>query len=234
MASIRTGYRQPPEPARAGRCRQVSLPAFWLCVMLFCAQSAVAQPSRFAVSGELAYQWGAVVDETTKDNGVDSLADAMGIHGALGFGLVLDYHITRTMHLELFWDQQPTQIDVIDRAAGTTDSLTDLRVHYYHAGFVYNWSKTTKQPFVGMTAGLTRYQARGDFDSESGFSFGPVFGYQTWMSNHFGLRLHTRVLLTNIKAGELFTNDVTGFSHTHTKNTWSTQIQVSLAVSVGG
>jgi hypothetical protein len=204
-----------------------------LCLLFVWAPSAMAQPRKAELSGHIGYQMGGLVDETTKDNGVDSLAQALGIHSAAVFGLIFNYHLTRTLHLELVWDQQPTQIDLIDRATGTTTELTDLRVHYYHAGLVYNWSNSTKQPFLGMTVGMTRYQARGDFDSESGFSFAPVFGYKTWMSDHFGLRLHTRVILTNVQAGELFSNPVTGFSHTHTKNTWSTQIQIGVAMTVG-
>lgn len=206
--------------------------ALGLCLLFLGAPSARAEPLNVELSGHLGYQWGGLVDETTKDNGVDSLAEALGIHAAAVFGLIFNYHITRTLHLELVWDQQPTQIDMIDRAADVTTELTDLRVHYYHAGLVYNWSKSARQPFVGMTVGMTRYEARGDFDSESGFSLAPVFGYKTWMSDHFGLRLHARVFLTSVKAGELFSNSETGYSHTHTKNTWSTQMQFGVAATL--
>jgi hypothetical protein len=191
-----------------------------------------AQPTRVEVGAHLGYQWGALADETTKDEGVDSLAFALGVHSTTVFGMVVDYHLTRTLLLEAVWDQQPTQLDFIDRAADTTAKLTDLRVHYYHAGLVYSWSKTMKQPFVGMTAGLTRWQAR-EGESESGFSFAPVFGYKTWMSDRFGLRVHLRFLITNLKAGELFENADTGFSYTHTKNTWATQMNLGLAVVLG-
>lgn len=192
----------------------------------------LAQPSKLELGAHLGYQWGALADETTKDEGVDSLAFALGVQAATVFGLVVDYHITRTLLLEAVWDQQPTQLEFQDRAQDTTAELTDLRVHYYHAGLVYSWSESTKQPFVGMTAGLTRWQAR-DGESESGFSMAPVVGYKTWMSDRFGLRLHTRFWLTNVKAGELFENPATSFSYTHTKNTWTIQMQVGLAMVLG-
>ncbi len=194
--------------------------------------TAFAQNARLEVAGHLGYQWGALADETTKDEGVDSLAFALGVHAATTFGLIVDYHLTRTLLLEAVWDQQPTQLEFIDRFEDTTAKLTDLRVHYYHAGLVYSSSKSTKQPFVGMTAGLTRWQAR-DGASESGFSFAPVFGYKTWMSKRFGLRVHTRFWLTNVQAGELFENATTGFSYTHTKNTWTIQMQLGLAAVLG-
>lgn len=217
----------------AGRSRTLLKAGSWLYALCFCASSALAQPQKAELSAHLGYQWGGVVDETTKDNGVDSLARALGVHGAADFGLIFNVHITRTMHLEVLWDQQSTRIDSIDRAAPTQAKLTDLRVQYLHAGLVYNWSESKKQPFVGMTVGMTRYQAQGDFASRSAFSMAPVFGYKAWMSDHFGLRLHTRVFLTNVKAGELFTNSVTGWAHVHTKNTWSTQIQVGVALTLG-
>lgn len=208
----------------------VCLALLGLCVAP--SGTAFAQSRRLEVGGHLGYQWGALADETTKDEGVDSLAFALGVHAATTFGLIVDYHLTRTLLLEAVWDQQPTQLEFIDRAMDTTAKLTDLRVHYYHAGLVYCWSKSTKQPFVGMTTGVTRWQAR-DGASESGFSFAPVFGYKTWMSDRFGLRLHTRFWLTNVKAGEMFENSTTGFSYTHTKNTWTVQMQVGVAAVLG-
>jgi len=206
--------------------------ALWFAAAMTLPTPLRAQPQRLELAGHLGYQWGGLADETTKDEGVNTLDSALGIHGSAVFGLIFNYHFTRTLHLELVWDQQPTQIDVIDRAADSTVKLTDMRVHYYHAGLVYNWSKSTKQPFVGMTVGLTRYQAR-EGESLSGFSIAPVFGYKTWMSNRFGLRIHTRALLTNLKAGQLFTNPDTGYSYTHNINTFAIQIQVGLALMFG-
>lgn len=217
---------------RAGRATRTVAFAVFCCLAGPGADRAFAQPKEVEVGAHLGYQWGALADETTKDEGVDSLAFALGVPAATSFGLVVDYHVTRTLLAEAVWDQQPTSLEFIDRAAGTSAKVTDLRVHYYHAGLLYSWSKTTKQPFVGMTVGATRWQAR-DGESESGFSFAPVFGYKTWMSDHFGLRMHSRFWITSVKAGELFENSDTGFSYTHTKNTWTIQLQLGLALVLG-
>lgn len=223
-------------PRSDERVRTLRFAAGALCAALFlwgtAPRVAMAKPPRLEVAAHMGYQWGSLADETTKDNGVDSLGQALGVGTTLAFGLVVDYHITPTFHLEALWDQQPTQLNHHDRATDSIFKVTDLRVHYYHAGFVYSWSKTPKQPFVGMTMGLTRWQAR-DGESESGFSFAPVFGYKSWMSDRFGLRLDGRFWITNLKGGELFENPSTGFSYTHTKNTWAIQMQIGIAAVLG-
>jgi hypothetical protein len=192
-----------------------------------------AQAKKFEVSAHLGYQFGAIVDETTKHKGQDFLADALGIHGAANFGIILNYHLTRSMHLELSWDQQPSTLDFIDREVDTTAKLSDIGVDYFQIGLMYNWSRTKKQPFIGMLVGFAQWRPGGDFETESGFTFAPVFGYKAWLSNNAALRAHARVNITEVPSGELFSNSGTGWSHFHTKDTWATQLQFGLALVVG-
>jgi hypothetical protein len=201
--------------------------------LLLVATEAFAQAKKVELSGMVGYQWGALVDETTKDEGVDSLANALGALGSATYGLIFDYHLTRTMYLELSWDQQRSQLEFIDRAADTSTVLTDLAVNYYQVGLVYNWSDTKKQPFIGVTFGMAQWVTHGDFEDQSGFVFTPIFGYQSWMSGVVGYRAQLKFLVSNMPAGEIFSNSTTGFSHTHTKNTWTTQIHLSVAISLG-
>ena len=201
--------------------------------LLLVATEALAQAKKVELSGMIGYQWGAVVDETTKDEGVDSLADALGVLGSATYGFILDYHITRTMYLELSWDQQPSQLEFIDRAADTSGILTDLAVNYYQVGLVYNWSDSKHQPFIGMTVGMAQWVTHGDFENESGFVFTPIFGYQGWMSDYVGFRAHLKFPISNMPAGELFKNTTTGVGFDHTKNTWATQMVVGVALTIG-
>jgi hypothetical protein len=203
-----------------------------VAVMLMSA-SAFAQAKKFEFSAHLGYQFGAIVDETTKEKGVDSLGEAMGIHGAANYGFIFNYHLTRTMHLEVSWDQQPSTLDYIDRPVDTTAKLADIKVDYFQAGLIYNWSTNTRQPFIGMLIGFAQYRPSGDFETESGFTFAPVFGYKTWFSNHAALRIHARVNITEMPAGEMFRNSTTGWSYYHTKDTWVTQVQFGLAIVLG-
>ena len=201
--------------------------------LLLVGTDAFSQPKRIELSVMAGHQFGAVVDETTKDEGVDSLGLALGALGAATFGVILDYHITPKMYLQLSWDHQPTQLEFIDRPADTTSILTDLAVNYYQAGLIYNWSDSSRQPFIGMTFGVAHWVTNGDFRDETGFVFTPMFGYQAWVSDYFGLRIVGKVMISNMPAGTIFTSTSTGQGFEHTKNTWVTQVSLGVGLTVG-
>lgn len=201
--------------------------------LLLVATEALAQAKKIELSGMIGYQWGAIVDETTKDEGVDSLGLALGALGSATYGLILDYHITRTMYLELSWDQQPSKLEFIDRPADTDSILTDLTINYYQVGLVYNWSDSQRQPFIGMTFGLAHWVTSGNWEDETGFVFTPIFGYQGWMSGNVGFRAQVKFMISNMPAGEIFKNTVDGQGFDHTKNTWATQMVLGVAFTIG-
>jgi len=197
------------------------------------ASEAWAQPKKIEIGGMLGYQFGAIVDETTKEEGVDSLKNAIGLPPSAQFGLLATYHLTRTMHLEAWWLQQPTKLNFDDRAVDTQAVLADVRATYYMIGLMYNWSETDRQPFIGFMIGWAEWKASSPIESESGFALAPVIGYKSWLSRTVGFRVHTSVLMTNTPAGDMFKNTETGWVYEHTKNTWATQINVSVALLIG-
>jgi hypothetical protein len=201
--------------------------------LLLVATEALAQPKKIEFSGMIGHQFGAIVDETTKDEGVDSLGQALGALGSATYGLILDYHITRTMYLELSWDQQPSKLEFMDRPVDTSGIVTDLTINYYQIGLVYNWSDTRRQPFIGMTFGMAHWVTSGPWEDETGFVFTPIFGYQGWVSQYFGFRGQAKVMISNMPAGEIFKNTSTGVGFQHYKNTWATQVSLSVALTVG-
>ena len=206
-----------------------------LGMMLCWSATAFAQPERFELSGRLGYQWGGIVDETTKDEGVDSLASALGIPGGVNFGIVANVWLGRSLQLELSWDQQPTQLNLMDRPNDDKQTkISDLKVNYYLAGLIYNWKKGHKgQPFLGGVIGVHQLVPDKQFETESGITFGPVFGYRTYTSRYFGIRLEARILLSNVPAGEMLYDATAGFGFNHTKDTWMTQIQFGIAIGTG-
>ena len=206
------------------------------------ASDARAQAKKFEIGGMLGYQFGAIMDETTKEEqhdsagntiSVDSLGEAIGLPPSAAFGLTLTYHLTRTMHIEAWFLQQPTELNFDDRAADTQAVLSDLRATYYMIGLMYNWSETVKQPFIGFMVGWTEWKASSPYESASGFTLAPVIGYKSWLSRTVGFRVHTSVLITNTPAGDMFKNTETGWEYDHTKNTWATQINISVALLLG-
>jgi hypothetical protein len=201
--------------------------------LLLISTEALSQAKKIEFSVMIGHQFGAVVDETTKDEGVDSLGLALGALGSASYELILDYHITPKMYLELSWDHQPTKLEFIDRPADTTSILTDLSVNYYQVGLIYNWSDSEKQPFIGMTVGMAQWITGGDWQNESGFVFTPIFGYQGWVSDYFAFRAQLKFMISNMPAGTIFTNTSTGTGFDHTKNTWATQVVLAVGFTLG-
>lgn len=201
--------------------------------LLFVGTEALSQAKKIELSAMIGHQFGAVVDETTKDEGVDDLGQALGALGSVSYGLILDYHVTPKMYLELSWDQQPTELEFIDRPADTTSIVTDLTVNYYQAGLIYSWSQSEKQPFIGATIGMAHWVTSGTFEDESGFVFTSIFGYQGWVNDYFGFRAQLKFMISNMPAGTIFTNTSTGKGFDHTKDTWATQIVLGIGVTLG-
>ena len=201
--------------------------------LLLVATGALSQPKKIEFSVMFGHQWGAVVDETTKDEGVDSLGSALGVLSSDVYGIILDFHITRTMLLELSWDRQPSKLEFDYRPTDSTAILTDLTVNYYQIGLMYNWSDSEKQPYVGITVGLARWVTSGNWEDETGFVFTPILGYRGWMSDYFGFRAMIKIMISNMQAGKIFTNTATGIGFEHTKNTWATQIMLGIALTFG-
>jgi len=201
--------------------------------LLLVAHDAFSQAKKIELSAMIGHQWGSVVDQTTKDEGVDSLGSALGALSSPVYGIILDYHITPTMFLELSWDRQPTKLEFDDRAADSTAYVTDLTVNYYQAGLVYSWSDSDKQPYIGMTVGVAHWVTSGSYEDEMGFVLTSILGYRGWMSDYFGFRTMVKIMISNMPAGEIFTNTSTGNGFLHTKDTWATQIMLGIALTVG-
>ena len=213
-----------------------------LAILVLSGSQATAQSKKFEVGGTLGWQFGAIMDNTTKEEhedstgkaiSVDSLGEAIGLPPSAVYELFFRYHITRTLHLQLSFSQQPTELNFDDRAADTTSILSNVRATYYMVGLVYNWSSTKRKPFVGFSIGHTSWKTEEPYESESGFAMAPIIGYQSWMSQSFGFELKASVLITNRPAGNLFRNKSTGWSYYHAKNTWATQFQFGVAVMIG-
>ena len=204
--------------------RSISL----IVLLLLIGTEARAQAKKIDLSAWVGHQFGAVVDESTKDEGVDTLGPALGVPGSSVYGFILDYRIMRAMYLEVSWDRQPSELQYIDRPADTTSTVTDLSVDYYQVGLVYNWSESKNQPYIGMTFGVAHWVTSGTYDDEMGFVFTPIFGYQGWVSDYVGFRAMIKFMISTMNEGIIFTNTETGVGFDHTQDTWATQVVIGV------
>ncbi|MBN1482598.1 hypothetical protein EH223_11180 [candidate division KSB1 bacterium] len=196
-----------------------------ILLFLLFVLTAVAFGQRFEFSGAVGYQFGGAVDESLKDEGDDVVKDGLGIKASAALGLYASYWIAPKVRCELSFDVQPTFMNY-HHANETITKMADMSVSYYQLGFLYDWSKENIRPFAGFSAGLADFSLAGDYKAERRLVVSPVLGVKLVAGPHFAFRLQTRVLMSNMPAGDIFCNTDTGACFTHHKSTFVSQIQL--------
>ena len=192
------------------------------------AQEVQYKPN-FEVSFVGGYQFGGVIDEAVKHEGVDTYGEALGIQGSEFAGVIFDYRLGPQLLLEFSMDRQFTVLDYHSPEPVTVTKLADLHLDVYHAGLMYVWRSGEVQPYVGGTIGMTSMIPNEGLSGVRRFSFAPVFGLKTFSSKHFALRFQTRLLVTSMPKDEKYFYD----GYQHTLNSYMTQIHFMIGVTAG-
>jgi opacity protein-like surface antigen len=123
------------------------------------------------------------------------------------WGGMLDIRLSEITQLEFYFSRQETEIKSDD---GLFDGQTlfDLDVDYYHIGGTYTFLPGRWQPFVAGTLGATHIDpdASGT-DSLTRFSLGLGGGVRFFPTEHLGLYLAGRGLLTFIESDTLIRSE---------------------------
>ena len=124
-------------------------------------------------------------------------------------GVVIAFPVRRNLHLELFLHEQDTRFGLDEGPfLGVTD-LGAMDVNYYHAGVTWTAPIGQLRPFVSFSAGLTRLAPDSHFlpETENRFSIGLGGGAKFFFTDHFGLRLEARLLVTGTGDEDLCCSD---------------------------
>lgn len=143
------------------------------------------------------------------DNGFDDDdifdEDDLSVDDANGYGLIVGFPLSRSFTVELSYNRQETELFFDDEIFGLPDVLIDLDIEYLHAGITVNFGGGHVQPFLGVSAGLTRFTpdtAFDDYDDETRFSAGVSGGLKIYFTDNVGIRLQGRVLSTLVESDE--------------------------------
>lgn len=196
-----------------------------IILFLFFVLTAMAFGQHFEFSGAVGYQFGGAVDESEKDQGDDVVKDGLGIKASAAFGLYASYWVAPKVRCELSFDYQPTYMNY-HHSDETITKMADMSVSYYQLGFLYDWSKENIRPFAGFSAGLADFSLAGDYKAERRLVVSPILGVKIVAGPHFAFRLQTRVLMSNMPAGDIFCDTVDGNCFYHHKSTFVSQIQL--------
>src|SRR5690606_25891802 len=120
-------------------------------------------------------------------------------------GLVLDVAAaTPNGYWEAFYGRQSTSLDTQPGFAAGAE--LDIDIDYLHFGGLYVFDGQRARPFIGLTAGVTRFDpALPGFDAETFASASLGGGIHLRADRRVGVRLEGRVLASLIDSdGDLF------------------------------
>ncbi len=114
-------------------------------------------------------------------------------------GLIVGFPVRRNLHLELFVNEQDTRFRLDEGPFLGAADLGPMDVSYYHAGLTWTAPVGQVRPFASLSAGITRLAPDSDFlpETENRFSVGLGGGTKIFFTEHFGLRLEARLLVTS-------------------------------------
>ncbi len=124
-------------------------------------------------------------------------------------GLIIGIPVRRNLHVELFVNEQDTRFGLDEGPFLGAADLGSMDVTYYHAGVTWTAPVGQVRPFASLSVGATRLAPDSDFlpETESRFSVGLGGGVKIFFTDHFGLRLDARFLVTSTGDDDLCCHD---------------------------
>ena len=162
-----------------------------LACLAACPAANAQQPGqspRFELTPFAGYQSGEkFTDETT--------GTSLELESASTTGLIFGMNVAPDIQLEFFYSKAKSALS----PEGGGPVPTDIKVEYLHVGAIYTHNGSRVRPFVGGTAGASRFSPDAPgLDSETNFSVGLAGGVKLFLTKHIGLRLEARVLATQV------------------------------------
>lgn len=197
-----------------------------LCFVAFSSAPALAQPS-FELTPFLGWRFGGGFDYTVTNVNV---ANNFDIKNDLNYGLIANIGFHEYFQLELLWDSQSSEINPKDPIAGLDmQPQLDLKIDYYHVGFVFPYPQGQLVPFSLFSLGVTTFYPEGDLDNETKFSLGGALGIKYFVNDRMGFRLQSRLMATSLGSDADVWCDPFGCWTFETRN-WVTQVDVSAGI----
>jgi hypothetical protein len=111
------------------------------------------------------------------------------------YGLGFDVDVDRQTKLEVSWNMSPTKIE-LNEYLGSTVPVTDLNIHHFQGGAVFEPKKDKVSPFGLFTLGATWFQPKeSNLSDEVRFSIAFGGGVKVYLSDKVGLRFQGRVII---------------------------------------
>lgn len=132
----------------------------------------------------------------------DYFDDELSVDDGSGYGLIVGFPVNRHFTVELSYSRQDTEIFFDGGLFGDPEVLLPLDLEYLHIGGALNFGSGQVQPFVFVSAGVTRLSPGDDYDGESRFSAAFGGGAKIYFTDNIGLRLQGRLMSTLVDDDE--------------------------------
>jgi hypothetical protein len=119
----------------------------------------------------------------------------LSLDNSVSYGLTASGAFRDDYKIEFQWLRQDTELDFRRRLEPESDYF-DIAVEYFHLGIVRELDLDNFQPYMSFKLGMVLFSPQeGDFSSETRFSGGLTAGAKYFLSDNFGLRFETGMLL---------------------------------------
>lgn len=190
---------KPPGP------RPLRLPRAWRaagavrCCLLLAASLGFAAPGlaqrkQVELTPSIGFQFAGDYEYDDFDFGFTRI----GVEASESLGITLDLPISRRMQIELMVVEQDTTLEIED-GVGVLDP-DEVTLDFYHAGVLYQAVSGQVRPFGVIAVGATRIApgiTRLDTEYKPSMSIGG--GVKFMLSEHFGIRLEGRAMITPLE-----------------------------------
>ncbi len=117
------------------------------------------------------------------------------IKDAPNYGLGLDVKVKSELNAVIFWTISNTSAE-LRKFTGETEPITDVAIHHFQVGGMYEPNKGKVRPFFALTLGATLFHpTKNNLSDEWRFSVTFGGGAKIYLSDRFGIKLQARLLV---------------------------------------
>jgi len=121
---------------------------------------------------------------------VGASIDDSATNATPGYGVLLGWFLGNQTSVQFLASRQATTVDTIEDPFLTITSF-DVNIDRFHVGSVYEGRREKVRPFVGVSGGISRFDAP-EASSSISFSLALEGGVKWRFGRHSGLRLQAR------------------------------------------
>lgn len=156
----------------------------------------------FEVTPFFGGQFGGRIDESTSINPTVPF-DHLVFKSSFDYGGLFNYTLLPHLQAEFMFNRQPTVLTGHDIAGNATVNLANVTLDKYEWGIRYSFRspEAKLKPFLVGGLGFTHFDPSALLGYSNHFSYNLGGGVSYFFSDHFGLRLETRLSPTHITSG---------------------------------